>query len=164
VRAPGRYHLSPRGKVAAIQFDENEPNRVVLRVEDVVLGAVGKTVTLRLSGLRSATGALLSEAGSAIRLVEPASDLSGVYVYPNPHHAQRHTPRITIAGLPADATVHILSMQGIIVRVLSETGRDGGLHWDLQDRDGQYVPSGVYLIRVESPDEKPVLRKAAIVR
>jgi hypothetical protein len=164
VRAAGRYHLSPRGRVSDIQFNENEPNRIVLRVEDVVLGAVGTAVTLRLSGLRSTSGAALSEEGSAIRLVEPASDLAGVYIYPNPHYAQRHTPRVTIAGLPADATVHILSVEGVIVRELSETGRDGGLHWDLQDRNGQYVPSGVYLIRVASPGLKTVLRKAAIVR
>jgi hypothetical protein len=41
---------------------------------------------------------------------------------------------------------------------------NGGRRWDLRDRRGQMVPSGIYLIRVESPGESPVLKKAAIIR
>ena len=158
------YRLAPRGRVTRVQFDASQPHRVVVEVEGAVFGAVGEPITLRLSGVRSASGALLGDAGGAIRLVEPASDLAGVYVYPNPHYGPRHAPFVTVAGLPVEATVHILSPHGTILRTLSETGRDGGLRWDLQDRTGRPVPSGVYLIQVESPDQESVLRKAAIIR
>jgi len=158
------YRFDPRGTVARLHFDEDRPERVVVEVEDAVFGAIGEAITLRLSGLQSASGAVLSDEGRAVRLVEPASNLAGVYVYPNPHYSQRHAPHVTVAGLPIEATVHILSPRGRLVRVLSETGRDGGLRWNLQDRNGQSVPSGVYLIQVESPNQESVLRKAAIIR
>jgi hypothetical protein len=105
------------------------------------------------------------EDGVAIRLVEAASDLSDVYVYPNPYRLSRHGDHLTIAGLPLEATIRILSPDGALVRVLEEEGDgNGGRRWDLRDRRGQMVPSGIYLIRVESPGESPVLKKAAIIR
>jgi hypothetical protein len=99
-----------------------------------------------------------------VRLDQPASSLDEVYVYPNPHRAHQHGDQLTVAGLPTEATVRIVSSQGTLIRVLNETNRDGGVEWDLRDRRGRRVPSGIYLIRVEAPGEAPVLKKAAIIR
>ena len=115
--------------------------------------------------MTSVDGATLSEAGRSVSLTQPASDLANVFIYPNPYRAREHGDRITIAGLPLEATIRIYTPDGRLVRVL-ETRRNtqGGATWDLRDRRGQTVPSGVYLFRVESPDDEAVLRKAALIR
>ena len=163
-RDHARYALTPYGSISRVEVDPDAPNRVAVTVQGVALGAVGRSVSLRLSGLRSRDGATLNAEGSVLRLVEPADGLTDVYAYPNPLHQQRHGRELTIAGLPAEATVRILSADGLLIQELEETGRDGGLQWDLQDRHGRTVPSGVYLLHVEAPDQKAVLRKVAIVR
>lgn len=163
-RDASHYRLAPRGRVAQIAFDPEAPTRVLVDVEGVVFGAVGESVTLRLTGLRSATGAALNDEGRVLQLVEPAEDLAEAFVFPNPHYRHRHDPYVTVAGLPARATVRILSTEGHVVRVLTERGQDGGLRWDLQDRNGRSVPSGVYLLHINAPNHDAILRKAAIVR
>ena len=75
-----------------------------------------------------------------------------------------HAERMMVAGLPAEATVQILSAQGTPVKALEERDGDGGIAWDLRDEQGVPVPSGVYLVRVEAPGERAVLRKAAVIR
>jgi hypothetical protein len=159
-----RYEITPYGSIARVDFTREMPNRVTVTVRGAALGAVGRDVSLRLSGLRSRDGALLSEVGSVLRLAEPAADLTDVYAYPNPLHQYRHGSELTIAGLPAEATVRIFSADGVLVEELIETGRDGGVQWNLQDRNGRAVPSGVYLLQVDAPNQSAVLRKVAIVR
>jgi hypothetical protein len=161
---PTNYQLSPFGSVAHVVYDPAAPTRVTVEVRGVALGAVGQDVSMRLDGLQSQEGAPLSKEGAVVRLVEPAPDLSNVYAYPNPYHQSRHGSELTIAGLPAEATVRIISAQGALIRVLTEAGRDGGVQWDLHDATGRRVSSGVYLLRVEAPNQDAVLRKVAIVR
>ena len=84
--------------------------------------------------------------------------------FKNLERAVEHQPRVMIAGLPPEATVRIFSVQGEPIKRLEERNGDGGVAWDLTDDNGQPVPSGIYLVRVEAPDQKAVLRKAAIIR
>lgn len=160
----GNYRLSPAGRVAAVRFSPEVPDVVELVVEGQALGAVGQEVTLQLVGLRAASGAALAAEAGVIRLVEAAEGLDGVYLYPNPWHAHRHVPQVMVAGLPETATVRIYTVDGQLVQTLAEQGGDGGVPWDLRDSQGQTVPAGVYLIRVESPRHAAVLRKLAVIR
>ncbi len=161
---PANYRLRPAGRVAEALFDAATPERVTLRVEGRVLGATGLATSVEVLRMRSATGNTLAPEGRAVRLTVAAEDLAGVYVFPNPYEEGRHPPRVMIAGLPPEATVRILSVQGGFIRRLEETDGDGGVAWDLTDDGGRPVPSGIYLIRVEAPGRAPVLRKAAVVR
>lgn len=163
-RTLANYRLQPQGTVSAVQFEDTAPERVVVEIDGAVIGATGREVSLRVVQMRGASGETLAEEGNAIRLVQPAADLDDVYVYPNPYRASRHGSSVTVAGLPAEATVRIVTVQGGLVRVLRETSEDGGLEWDLRDERGQLVPSGMYLLRIESPNQSPVLKKAAIIR
>jgi hypothetical protein len=163
---PDRYEVKPaRGRVADVQVSGSSNQVVTLRIEGIVLGASGQESSLTVMGVRSANGNRLAEEGGTVRLTRPADDLSNVYVYPNPHRADKHGDELTIAGLPSEATVRIYTPGGRLVRVLSvEDSRDGGRRWDLRNRRGERVPSGVYLFRVNAPDQSPVLEKAALVR
>ena len=160
----GNYRIEPQGSVTGVQFDGADPRRVVVEVDGVVVGATGRESSLRVVEMRGASGETLGGEGNVVRLVQPASNLDDVYVYPNPYRASRHGNNVTVAGLPSEATVRIITAQGALVRVLRETSQNGGLEWDLRDERGRLVPSGMYLLRIESPNQNSVLKKAAIIR
>jgi len=161
-----RYEVRPaRGRVSSVQLSDESPGVVTLRIEGLVLGASGRESSLTVTDMVGADGRRLAEEGSTVRLTRPADDLSNVYVYPNPHRADKHEDELTIAGLPPQATVRIYTPGGRLVRMLSvENNRDGGRRWNLRNRRGERVPSGVYLFRVNAPNQSPVLEKAAIVQ
>jgi subtilisin family serine protease len=159
------YAISPRGRIVDAVLDSNTPREVVLRVDDVVVGATGSETTLTVRSMTSADGATLASEGNTVALNRPSEDLANVYVYPNPYRAARHGSAVTVAGLPSDATLRILSPAGRLVREIRvRSNGSGGVEWDLRDRRGQLVPSGVYLIRVEAPNSDSVLKKAAVIR
>lgn len=148
-----------------MRYDATTPAVVTVRLDGAVIGATGGDTALRVAAMTAQSGNTLVDDGVAVRLVEAAGDLADVYVYPNPYRRSRHGDYLTIAGLPLEATIRILSPDGALVRVLEEEGDgNGGRRWDLRDRRGQKVPSGIYLIRVESPGESAVLKKAAVIR
>ncbi len=158
------YRIAPAGQVASVDFDAGAPERVTLHIPGVVLGATGLETSVEVLRMQTPEGNTLASEGTAIRLVQAAEDLRNVYVFPNPYREGIHRPQVMIAGLPANATVELLSVQGSVIRVLEEQDGDGGLAWDLKDEAGRVVPSGVYLVRVSAPEQKPVMRKAAIIR
>ena len=160
-----RYDLAPRGRVVAAHHDEGAPASVTLEVDGVVIGPNGRETSLTVSEMRSTRGSRLSTEGGTVRLSRPATDLSNVYVYPNPYRKGGQTDHLTIAGLPRQATIRVYAPDGRLVRTLSvDDNRDGGAKWDLRDRGGEHVPAGIYLLRVEAPDQNPVLEKAAVIR
>jgi len=159
------YAVRPRGSVESVQADGSSPTTVTIRLDGVLVGASGKEASLRVSSVQSVDGRTLVEEGATVRLTEPAADLDDVKVYPNPIKLSRHDPQLTVAGLPRNATVRIYSPAGRLVKVLSvEENRTGGTTWNLRTRRGATVPSGIYLVRVESPEGSPVLKKAAVIR
>lgn len=157
------YRLSPSGRVVAAGWDPARPAEVVVRVEGRPLGATGRATTLSIVAMRSASGGALDAAGRSVLLSAAAADLAGAYVYPNPIRASVH-PRAVIAGLPAEARVEVFTLHGEPIRRLEERDGDGGVDWDLRDAQGQAVPSGVYLVRIEGPGGAVVLRKAVVIR
>lgn len=160
-----RYDLHPRGQVVGVRQDESSPSTVTLDLQGVVIGPNGQETSLTVTGLRSERGSRLSKEGGTVRLTRPATDLSNVYVYPNPYRRNGQSDHLTIAGLPRQATIQVYAPDGRLVRTLSvENNRDGGTEWDLRDQRGEHVPAGIYLLRVDAPDQSPVLEKAAVIR
>jgi hypothetical protein len=161
---PSNYRLHPSGSIVRLDHDPARPAEVVVRVEGRRLGATGLETSLEVIRMQSAGGNRLAPEGHRLLLAEAAADLTGVYVFPNPHRAEVHAAHVTIAGLPTEATIHVLSVQGTLVRRIEARSATGGVRWDLTDGNGQAIPSGVYLVRVEAPGEEAVLRKVAVIR
>jgi len=160
-----RYRVRPTGRVASVSFSADRPESVVLEMEGLVVGATGISSSLEVTSMRSRDGSVLAKNSGGVRLNRPSETLADVFVHPNPYRASQHDPEMTIAGLPTEATVRIFSAVGQLVRVLDVTdNRTGGSTWNLQNERGETVPSGIYLIRVEAPDQEPVLKKAAVIR
>lgn len=158
------YRLRPSGQIAEVGWEDQHPRQVRVTTTGRTLGATGLETYLIVTRMRSTTGERLPPEGQSLSLTRPAVSLSDAYVFPNPHEARRHAPRVMIAGLPRQASVRIYTAQGTFVRRLEEPDGNGGIAWDLRDAEGQRVPSGIYLIRVESEGNSPILLKAALVR
>lgn len=162
---PSRYQLRPRGRVDDVRMREESDRSVLLRVDGLVVGATGQEASLTITDMVSTDGQSLAQEGGTVRLTQPARDLDNVFVYPNPHRPQQHGEELTIAGLPPQATIRVYSPDGRLIDEWTvENNPSGGATWDLRDRRGRRVPAGIYLVRVEAPEQSAVLKKAAVLR
>ncbi len=158
------YRVDPTGQVSSVGFSAADPNAIELTIQGRALGATGLLTTIVVSGLVGAEGATLAPEGNVATLGDFADDLSDVYAFPNPYRSDQHSGRVIIAGLPRSATMEVYSLGGERIRSLEEFDGDGGTPWDLTDDNGEAVPSGIYLIRVETDGQDPVFTKVAIIR
>jgi hypothetical protein len=87
---------------------------------------------------------------------------SGVYAFPNPVRND-FTGNVTITGLMRDTQVKITDVSGNLVY---ETTSDGGMAtWDMTNRRGQRVSTGVYIAFCSSPDGKEsTVTKILVIR
>jgi subtilisin family serine protease len=130
----------------------------------IAWGAVGKPLTIRVSGLVSARGmAIQPGRGDAIQLLFAAANLDRVHTFPNPFRQGVDTQGITFANLTPEAEIRIMTTEGRTLRLLYESNGDGGLEWDVCDEQGHPVPSGIYIYRILSSGMVK-LGKLAVVR
>ncbi|HEY5563967.1 MAG TPA: S8 family serine peptidase [Rhodothermia bacterium] len=158
------YVVRPSGRVESAELRESAPNEVLLRVTDRSLGPTGLKTTIIVRNLRADNGSSLASEGTVATFASAASSTREAYVFPNPYRAAEHPQRIMIAGLPGRANIGIFSAQGEPVRFLEELNGDGGVPWDLRDMNGDLVPSGIYIVLVESDGHESVILKTAVVR
>jgi len=86
-----------------------------------------------------------------------------VFVYPNPYREGETAERgVTLLGAPAGSRVEVFDIAGEKVRELPSTREP--FRWDSLDTDLNEVPSGVYIIRVETPSGEQLFTKVAIIR
>jgi hypothetical protein len=90
---------------------------------------------------------------------------------PDPYYATSQfdlspaSKELKFVGLPAKATVRIYSMSGVLVDMISHEDASGGgsTPWDLRNRSGQYVASGVYFFHVSTPEGKTHVGKFTVI-
>jgi hypothetical protein len=165
------YSFSPENYIKSISVSENE---ITLNLNGgKPVGSVGKEYVLQLRNLRSSTltGNILikSGAGSYVVLTGTASNLSDVYVYPNPVKTGDGISKVTFANLTSRVKINILTLTGKPVRELQITTDNGGAEYDLTDEKGERIPSGIYIYRIVSLDEnrneqQEIFGKFAVVR
>lgn len=86
-----------------------------------------------------------------------------LFAYPNPWKAGETSERnVSILGAPEGSTVEILDIMGQSVRKL-DAEREPYV-WNSLDDDLNEVPSGVYVVRVETPAGEMMFTKVAIIR
>ena len=91
-----------------------------------------------------------------------ASDLSRVYLYPNPVYRKRGHDSVKIENISGPVTVEIYTVEGQLVH--SQTvSAPGQVIWDLTTQSGQTVGSGNYLVRV-SENGASVIKTVSVLR
>jgi ligand-binding sensor domain-containing protein len=90
------------------------------------------------------------------------TNLSSVYVYPNPVYATKGHTALKIANLTGPVVVEVYTLEGELVdsRTVST---DGDVAWDLTTRDGFNASSGTYIVRVVG-ESGSVQRPIALIR
>ena len=155
------YILYPQGKVNDIEINNEQSSSVrILLSGDSRIGALGTESYLLLKNMHSIKGALLDQSNK-IYLNENISDLSKVFIYPQP--VKPNNTIVTFAQLPDNVTIHIFNLNGKLIRTLEEETQFGGIQWDLKESNNLPVHSGIYIYRIiHQADEK--IGKLVIVR
>lgn len=83
--------------------------------------------------------------GYVAESIEGRDSMRRLVVYPNPFkYSEQDGQRIYIEGLKDDSTVHILSVDGRLMRRFDTRG--GRASWDGKDEQGRSLPTGVYTV------------------
>lgn len=84
-------------------------------------------------------------------------------VYPNPVRPDGEVSRVTFLNLPAEARVEIFSSNGLHLATVEAAGGSNVAYWNLTNRQGDPVSSGVYIYRVVS-EERAESGKIMVIR
>jgi hypothetical protein len=96
-------------------------------------------------------------------------DLRSVHTVPDPYYvtnaleATSDQKIIKFVNLPDKAIIRIYSVSGVLVRVLEHnTSISNEEIWDVRNRNGQFVASGVYFWHIEAGDARRVGRMTVV--
>ncbi|MFC1492638.1 S8 family serine peptidase [candidate division KSB1 bacterium] len=158
---PGNYLVEPNMIVTGAELLNSRTVRLTVE-GNASIGALGKVYTISVVQMYSRSGQQLAF-GLEYSLSITNDDLSAVFVYPNPVKVRNTGDGLTFANLPAAARINVFDVSGRHLIALEEDNGDGGLFWDLEDKRGNRLPSGVYFYIVESNDNR-VRKKFAVIR
>ncbi len=107
--------------------------------------------------------------------VDPQNDLYNVYAVPNPFRSgssrlttdnyHNYPDRfIRFVNVPADCMIKVFTVSGDLVWETTHSAPTGNVEWDVTNRDGQDVTSGVYIYRLEKPNGAYVYGRIAVIR
>lgn len=103
---------------------------------------------------------LFSAPGDATRPT-PGSD--GLVAVPSPYRPAQHAEGVVVSGLGASVSeVRVLTVAGDVV--YAGEVRGGSFRWNGRDRNGEPVPSGVYLVAAAGSDGSTRTGKVAVIR
>jgi hypothetical protein len=84
-----------------------------------------------------------------------ADNLAQVIVYPNPYHGDfYHSNRVVFIQLPSQVILRIYTLDGQLVEEFQKDDPGNRVVWDLTNRHGQPVASGVYIYVLKTTSEK----------
>lgn len=95
---------------------------------------------------------------------ELKSDLSEVFVYPNPVRVALGHNKVTFENLTNNVIIRIVKINGDLVREINVTDSSGVADWDLANNQGQRVGGGVYLYVITNEHGQKAKGKLAIIR
>jgi hypothetical protein len=90
-------------------------------------------------------------------------DKNVVYAYPNPLNTYSQGESLRFLNIPQDADLNIFNMAGKTVATIPGNGNSGVRTWDLRNKSGEAVASGIYIFMVQG-DNIEQSGKFSIVR
>ncbi len=86
------------------------------------------------------------------------TDVEKINVFPNPYYAvnteelNKYQKFVTFSHLPANATIRIFNLAGIMVKTITKTSGSQFQRWDLKNESNLPVGSGIYIAYIDMPD------------
>ncbi|MDQ3194143.1 MAG: FG-GAP-like repeat-containing protein, partial [Bacteroidota bacterium] len=172
VKNVNNYNFEPFDiRVKSVEIDNSNRKAVYLNLEKTAaIGATGKNYLLKAFNIYSSGGLkIVDGAGSSFGLIFNKETLDEMYVYPNPYSISSGQDYITLANITRDALIDIFDLTGKFLINIKETNGNGGVEWDLKDRDGNKISTGIYLYRASGKnssgqDVKEKIGKFAVVK
>jgi hypothetical protein len=91
----------------------------------------------------------------------PEENVSKAYVYPNPCNLRYGCNGVVFTKLSVICEIRIYSISGEHIVTLNKNTNSEKYGWDLKDKNGITVPSGLYLFYIK--DDKGVSKKGKVV-
>jgi hypothetical protein len=145
------YVMKPLGEVLFVERSPTDSSKVSMNISQFIRysGARGKDYTITVNNVIANNGHKMTKgAGNTLGFVISMDDLRDAYVYPNPIKYSEN-PEIYFAGLTREATITVTTLDGIEIIKLDKTNGNGGIEWDGKDRNGNNLPTGIYLFKAE---------------
>jgi hypothetical protein len=96
-------------------------------------------------------------------------NIDDISVFPNPYLGANSLERdkyqrfMRFTNLPANVTIRIFSLSGVFIRKMEKSSDSQYLDWDLRNKDGLPVASGVYLAYLDIPNVGSRVMKLAVI-
>jgi len=121
------------------------------------LSALGVTV----KGSFSVSNQVVAASDSGLKLVHTVPD---PYYVTSPFETTTENKVIKFVNLPTDAIIRIYTLSGVLVRILEHhsVSFGGDEVWDVRNRSGQFVSSGVYFYHIEAGGARRVARMTVV--
>ena len=144
------YTFEPQNNISNIEVDQDDSKIIYIKLDGKKpVGSIGKEYTLKIKNVTSSDNIKINNgAGSDIVLTDYAKNLSGVYVYPNPARIFNGEGKVTFANLPQRAKITIFTLEGKQIFELEENDGNGGVDYNLKNKSGLELSSGIYIFRV----------------
>jgi hypothetical protein len=149
------YQLDPPGAILSAAIDPVDPQRVLLTLPDSYqLAPLGRPYLITVTGVKDPQGGEINDgAGSVVGFTLEGSDLAGVFAYPQPFSLLKDE-RVAFGGLTRiDDKVTVFTQGGATIATIQSLPGDQLVSWDGRASNGEAVPTGVYLYRVQGTNQ-----------
>jgi len=153
----GVFHLSEDGSTLIEQFNITNSPILSNTINSIVIsGKTGKAYFGTLYGLSSIQ----------TNAIQPVDKFEKIICKPNPYLIpSSKNPTLTIDGLVENSTIKIITLNGEVVAEYS--ARQGRIddQWNGTDKNGNFVPTGIYIVVAYNKDGSKVgTGKIAVIR
>lgn len=102
-------------------------------------------------------------------ITQAKTQINDISVFPNPYFGANSLERdkyqrfVRFTNLPTDVTVRIFTLSGVFIQTLTKSNTNQYLDWNLRNRDGLPIASGIYLAYLDMPGVGTKIMKIAVI-
>lgn len=152
------YIFKPIGEALFVELDPTDNSAILMNISQLFRnnGAMGKNYTITVKDVNAKDSTPITKgAGNTLGFVINSPSLSDAFIYPNPIKKSEE-PDIFFANLTQNAVVTVQTLDGAEIIKLYENDGNGGLEWDGRDKNGNQLPSGIYMFTVEGTNSNGI--------
>jgi len=149
------YSFDPFLVVSAVQQSPENSASVLLTIDpSSPIGIQGDLYSITIRNIMSEEGQPIREdSGNTLMFRIVPESVSYVSPFPNPCNVSDGMHFVKFANLPHEATIWIANIHGQLIKRLDKSLNDSVIQWNLDDENGNAVPSGIYIYHVEGNNQ-----------
>jgi hypothetical protein len=109
-------------------------------------------------------------AASSFSTTQAKTDVQRINVFPNPYYGvnseelNKYNRFVTFNHLPANATIRIFNLAGVLIQTIVKNDPGQFARWDLNNQSNLPVASGLYIAYIDMPGLTTKILKIAIIQ